>query len=251
MLREERLDTIMTLLRKERYLSVSDLAGTLHYSEATVRRDLASLVTAGLAKRTFGGIALDEHVKPMLVREHENVAEKTALCRAAASLLEGHEHIFLAGSSTTRRMVRFLADKKEITAVTPDLHLALELEAMGLNVWCVGGQLANGMAVGAFAADMVKGMHFDVCFFSASGLSEDGEITVMSEAFGMLMRTVLERSGKRVCLCTDEKRGRREFFSLGSLENIDVLVTSRKPEKAWQKRYPTVRYLTADGENGK
>lgn len=246
MLREERLDAIMTLLRREKYLSVTELAKDLHYSEATVRRDLTALVTAGLARRTFGGIALDEHIKPMLVREHENVAEKTSICRAASTLIKGNETVFIAGSSTTRRMVRFLENKKELTAVTPDLRLALELEALGIRVCMVGGRLKDGMAVGVFAADTVKEMSFDACFFSASGLSDGGEITVMSEEFGMLMRTVLARTRTRVCLCTDEKRGRREFFSLGTLEGIDVLVTGKAPEEAWRERYAAVRFVTAE-----
>lgn len=244
MLREERLDTIMALLRRENYLTVERLADTLHYSKATVRRDLAQLVTAGLAKRTFGGVALDGHTKPIMVREHEDVAEKTALCRMAAARICGGDTVFIGGSSTTRQFMRFLSDKKDITVVTTDLSMALALEALGIRVYAVGGKLKDGMSIGGFAMQTVRQMSFDMCFFSASGLSDDGELTVMSEEFGMLMRAVLERTAARVCLCTDEKRGRREFFSLGTLENIDVLVTSRPPEAAWKDRFPAVRYLT-------
>lgn len=63
-------------------------------------------------------------------------------------------------------------------------------------------------------------------FFSVTGISDEGEMTVMTEDFGTLLLNVLERSNKCVCLCVDSKIGKRTFFSVGSLDDITHVISN-------------------------
>ena len=65
----------------------------------------------GYAKKSYGGICLNEHAKPLIIREHELTNEKGLLCREAAKLINDHETIFIAGSSTTYHLSKFLPEK--------------------------------------------------------------------------------------------------------------------------------------------
>jgi len=246
MLKDERLDKIMELLSLHKYLSVDFLVNHLHYSPATVRRDITQLEKMGYAKKSYGGICLNEHAKPIIIREHELTAEKAILCQHAAKLVEDHDTIFIAGSSTTTHLAKYLADKKDITVVTIDLRLAMSLEKMGIKTYCTGGLLCDGMLTGCLATATLKQLSYDVCFFSVSGISDDGELTVMTEDFGTLLQEVIRRSKKSVCLCVDSKIGKRAFFSIGNPDVITHIISNTPFRSEIVRQYAAAEFIVAD-----
>lgn len=245
MLKDERQAAIMALLEERSYLSVDFLCKTLHYSPATLRRDIRALVRAGLAHKSYGGIALGGTVKPLAVREHEFSAEKAAVAACSASLLRDGDTVFVAGSSSTAHLLRPLAACRDITVVTTDLQMALALERLGVRVFSTGGALKDGMCVGPMAADALRRLHYDIAFFSVAGLSEDGELSVFSEAFGLLLQEVIARADRAVCLCIGEKLGRRAFFSVGDLSSLTHLISDVPLSPALTARYPSTAFLVA------
>lgn len=246
MLKDERLDKIMELLRIHKYLSVDFLVNHLHYSPATVRRDITQLEKMGHAKKSYGGICLNEHAKPIIIREHEFAAEKMLLCQRAAELVRDHDTVFIAGSSTTSYLGRFLADKKDVTVVTIDLRLALSLEKMGIKCYCTGGLVRDGMLTGCLANSTLRQLNYDICLFSVTGISDAGELTVITEDFGALMKDVFDRSDKSVCLCVDSKIGKRTFFSIGTLSDVTHVVSNRPFSDELVSRYPNTEFIVAD-----
>ena len=60
MYQKERLDEILELLHKYGYVTVKYLVNALHYSNATINRDLNILESQGEIHRTHGGVELAE-----------------------------------------------------------------------------------------------------------------------------------------------------------------------------------------------
>ena len=58
MLKTQRLDEILSILRQSRYVTVAELSDQLYASPATIRRDLALLEKSGLLVKSHGGVAL-------------------------------------------------------------------------------------------------------------------------------------------------------------------------------------------------
>ena len=58
MLKTQRLDEILSILRQSRYVTVAELSDRLYASPATIRRDLALLEKSGLLVKSHGGVAL-------------------------------------------------------------------------------------------------------------------------------------------------------------------------------------------------
>jgi DeoR/GlpR family transcriptional regulator of sugar metabolism len=102
----------------------------------------------------------------------------------------------------------------------------MSLEKMGIKTYCTGGLLCDGMLTGCLATSTLRQLSYDVCFFSVSGISDDGELTVVTEDFGTLLQAVFRRSKKSVCLCVDSKIGRRAFFSIGTLDVITHIISN-------------------------
>ena len=51
-----RQEQILNILEKRGYVTVKYLVDTLHYSSATINRDLNQMQLLGLVKRTYGGV---------------------------------------------------------------------------------------------------------------------------------------------------------------------------------------------------
>lgn len=246
MLRDERIDKIMELLNQHKYLSVDFLVNHLHYSPATVRRDITLLEKMGYAKKSYGGICLNEHSRPLIIREHELTAEKNNICREASKLVKDNDVIFVAGSSTTFHLGKFLLNKKDVTVITTDIKLALNLEKTGVRCYCTGGLLHDGILSGSFAVNTLKQINYDICFFSASGVTNDGEICVVSEEFGTLIKEVCKRSVLSVCLCDDSKIGKHAFFSVGYLDSVSHIISNAEFDKKLIKSFKKTNFCSVN-----
>ena len=244
MIREERMDCLVQLLREHKYLSVDFLVQTLHYSPATVRRDIKSLVAMGYARKSYGGVSLNEQERPFIIREHEYPIEKEEICRAAAHLICDHDVVFIAGSSTTEHLEKILAEKTGITVVTNDPRLAAVTEKMGHKSICTGGVMKDGMMVGSLGVQCLSQMHYDVCFFSPTGLSDAGELSFVSEEFGYFIQKAIERSEKRVCLCTANKLGVRAFFCGFDLSAVTHVISNADVGVELKETFERTVFLT-------
>ena len=96
MYQSERLDLILEILKKNGYTTVKYLNEQLHYSNATVSRDLALLEAKKLVKRSYGGVELNENQStPLVFRYHKMKASKIKIARKAAELIEDGDTVFI------------------------------------------------------------------------------------------------------------------------------------------------------------
>src|SRR6476646_6834710 len=126
MLAETRRRTMLELLGRRGFASLDDLVRALGVSESTVRRDLETLDAAGTVKRTHGGAILSGEVRAMPAFEDRATtmaAEKQAIGRAAAALVEDGDPVLRDGGTTTREVARALIDRP-VQVVTNSLPIA-------------------------------------------------------------------------------------------------------------------------------
>ena len=125
-------------------LDVGRIAAKFSVSEATVRRDLQLLEDEGLLRRTHGGAVLPfestaayPHHDSKLQRQQ---LEKAAIARCAARKVSDGDVVVLDSGTTTMWLARELRSKRDLTIVTSDLKIALEVaDVAGFEVLCVGG----------------------------------------------------------------------------------------------------------------
>ena len=63
---KERINKISEILRKNGFVTVKFLMNELHYSSATINRDLNIMQNLGIVKRSFGGAELVEETQTPL-----------------------------------------------------------------------------------------------------------------------------------------------------------------------------------------
>lgn len=115
----ERHRLILSAVEGRPVITVSDLVTLTGVSEATIRRDIATLHLQKKLRRVRGGaeaIAPPQFVginaRPFSVNEGIRLAEKRAIARAAVDLCGDGEPIIINGGTTTFQMVHPLTAKR-------------------------------------------------------------------------------------------------------------------------------------------
>jgi DeoR family ulaG and ulaABCDEF operon transcriptional repressor len=115
----ERHRIILSAIEGRPVVSVADLVTLTDSSEATIRRDIATLHVQKKLRRVRGGaesIAPPQYVginaRPFSVNEVIRIAEKRAIARAAVDLCADGEAIIINGGTTTFQMVHPLTAKR-------------------------------------------------------------------------------------------------------------------------------------------
>ena len=150
-----RQEQILHILQERGYVTVRYLTNTLHYSSATVNRDLNAMQTLGLVKRTYGGVeAVDHHnFFPLPQRQLYMKKEKRRNAHAAAALIENGDTVYLDASTSVQYIAPFLAEKRDLTVITNNMRLAIELGEYDMDVICLGGHIHAGGNLGADPVD--------------------------------------------------------------------------------------------------
>jgi len=231
MLKEERYDQILSILKKTQYMSAKKLSEMLYVSLPTIRRDLSELSLRNQIVRSHGGAKLvqDEHiVAPLDFRKTVNASEKRALCKRAASMVNDYDIIFIDSSTTTLQMADFLSEKKGITVITNGIPIATLLVQRGIKTYCTGGEIfENSLAhFGSFAEDFIQRFNIDTLFFSCHGVNEKGMLTDPSLPETQIRKVAISQSKKTVFLCDETKLSLSTSYNLAPIRSVDCVITN-------------------------
>ncbi|MBQ9805279.1 MAG: DeoR/GlpR transcriptional regulator [Clostridia bacterium] len=201
-----RQDRILEILEKQGHVTVKYLTEVLHYSSATVNRDLNALQSQQLIKRSYGGV---EPVRstyiPVFFRSHKMRAEKRQIGQAAAGFVKDGDTIFLDGSTTCQCMEQYLVGRKGLTVVTNNIVLAANLSAYEIKVICLGGTIVESpsMLYGPESVENAARYRVDKMFFSTGAVSSNGMIA--SGVYDLMLRAVAKNAGEVFYLVDHQK----------------------------------------------
>ena len=146
MLTEERHSIILDTVNKNKNVELGELCELLNTSESTVRRDLSLLDKKGLLVKVRGGaIAVaDESFNAVEPNVEEKAglfaAEKEAIARYAASLIEDGDFVYIDAGTTTEKMIEYIPSKS-VTFVTNAFINAKKLAQRGFKVMILAGEV--------------------------------------------------------------------------------------------------------------
>ena len=232
MLKKERQNAILEMLKERKYCSVRFLSKQLYVAPMTVRRDLSQLESEGLLTRCYGGAAIPDYENrevPFELRNKSNLPVKEKLAKRAAALIHNGDVVFLDASSTVNLITAHLTPEQDLTVITNSTLVAERLKEMHIRCYLTGGMpVENSYAlVGSIAEKSLADLHANICFFSAQGIDEGGCISDQSEAETALWRLFIQNSGKQYFLFDGSKYGKRFAFKICSATDITGVITDR------------------------
>lgn len=256
MLPDQRRKKLLEVLGLAGAADVAHLSGALDVSSATVRRDLQYLEEQGYLRRTHGGAVLPFE-STAFYPHHENKlqqnqAEKLAIARAAAGRVVDGDVVVLDSGTTTLLLARELRAKHDLTVVTSDLKIALELtDVPGFEVICVGGTVRprSYNTLGPFAEQTLRELHANHAFLGADGIDLVAGVT-NATVTEVPVKRLMMRCGLVVTVIADHaKFGRVGLAKVAGLSDVDEILTGPglAPELVRRYRAAGARLTVCEG----
>lgn len=241
-----RQEQILEILKKRGYVTVRYLTDALHYSSATVNRDLNRMQALGLVKRSYGGVeaAKKGHLPPFSQRQFYRKKEKRRIAGAAAALIRNGDTVFLDASTTVQYILPFLSEKKGLRILTNNLRLAIELGDLDFDVICLGGRVAERPYVLSSEDTIALARKYQAnkMFFSVDCITADGKIR---GAHYLLYKTMLENSDEAYFLTDKTKLVDRLDVKLCDFSALTGVIADFEFPEATKKAYPHVKFICA------
>lgn len=228
----KRQQYILSRLKEKRAVRVEELARELQVSSVTIRRDLQEFEVQGLVSRFHGGASLrDGALKddPSLVEEGTvlHLAEKSAIARHAASLVEEGDTIFMNSSSTCLMMLEYIKNK-HVVVVTNNGKAVMVPRNPGVELILTGGEVYERKIsmVGEVASKTLSRMTASKCFIGVGGISAQHGLTTSTLQETAINELMIKRcSGGCYVLADSSKLGRENNFFSAPIDWVSALIT--------------------------
>ncbi len=239
MLAIERRNLILEQLQREKRVVVSELSASFGVSEETIRRDLEKLSEDGYVVKTYGGAVLNEdnYVEmPFVIRKNTNVAEKQAIGKLIAGMVQDGEKIIIDASSTSVFATRYLKNKNNLTLITNSVEVLIELsDVQDFHVISTGGTLKVGTLslTGAQVNKSFSSYNVDTAIFSCRGIDKTAGITDSSEVNAYIKQALLSAAKRKVLAIDHTKFDKRALVKICNNDEITHIVTDECPSEEW------------------
>lgn len=250
MYQNERTEKILDLIRSNGYVTVKYLVDSLHYSKATINRDLNILAQSGKIKRTYGGAEITENrIIPFEFRYQKDKTAKRRIAARACELVEDGDTVFVDGSTTAQYMSEGLITKKDIKILTNNMAIAVFLSEYGIDVTLLGGKIVESpyILAGADTCDIASKYRADKCFFSTRDLTHEGELEYDDDTYFTVHRAMIKNSAMSVYLVNSEKIGKPGGrVILGDLSLVDTVISDYRFSEESKKKFPSVSFIKVE-----
>ncbi len=229
---EERLARILRMVKDENRVTVRDVNERLHVSADTIRRDFGRLADRGLVLRTHGGIMSKESVSFDPGLHEKNVQhreEKEAIARKAAELVSDSEIIALDAGTTTERIVKHLAAKKNLTILTDALNIAVESTRRSIPTIILGGSIRSSTLciTGPDALEMSRHYHADKLIMGVSAVSTSQGLMTANRMEAEIKKELIRISNQVIVVADHSKLQATAFYTYATLSEIAILITDK------------------------
>lgn len=230
---KERHKIILATVENKPVATVGELVQMTATSEATIRRDIATLHLAKQVRRVRGGV---ESIAPppvtglagtpFSINRALNATQKQAIAGAATDLCEDGESIIINGGSTTFNMAYPLASKR-LQILTNSLPIAQHLLYNSKNtITLPGGTIYRDQDIilSPFEDDISRHFHARRMFMGAQAISRLG----IMEADPQIIRAekrFIEQADELVVLADSSKFEKRSGLIITTLEHVHTVVT--------------------------
>jgi DeoR family transcriptional regulator, ulaG and ulaABCDEF operon transcriptional repressor len=236
----ERHKIILSAVQEKPVATVPQLVELTGSSEATIRRDIASMHMAKKLRRVRGGAeALLPPAqgslagRPFSVNQSSHVVEKRAIAREAVALCNDGDDVIINGGTSTYQMVHLLTNKR-MQIFTNSFPIAEHLLKHSKNQLTLpGGTLyrEQNIILSPFENDVTRNFCASRMFMGAHsvgrlGLMESDPLVIQSE------QKLMGQADELVVLADASKFKRRSSLLICSLERIDILITDERIDDA-------------------
>jgi DeoR/GlpR family transcriptional regulator of sugar metabolism len=226
----ERQDELRRFIEQHNRATVNEISEHFSVSVATVRRDIEALSERGEIQRFHGGAMAIRQAPPelpALQREVEQSEEKKRIGRAAATLIEDGETVFISSGTTALEVARNLRSHRNLTVITNSLLVVNELAGANIEVVGLGGVLRHTemSMIGHITEQALREVHAHKIILGIRALDLERGLTNDYLPETVTDRAILELGGQVIVVADHTKCGSVSTASLAPLSAVNKLVT--------------------------
>ena len=237
----ERIKIIKSYLSENKKVEVSKLSSLLTVSEVTIRKDLEKLEMEGFLKRTHGGAVLntDSTTTPLCDTYFPSApnGKIREIALIAAELIKDSDFIMLTNGPINLEIAKHLGSKNNLTVLTNDLLIALELSAFPhIKVIFLGGDIdyQSKASLGRLASANMNHFYINKLFIEIDGASEQVGFSVTHMEKATLIQDALMKATSKIVVFTSDCYKKNAFFKVGNLQIADTVITNIDVDAAFK-----------------
>ena len=227
----ERHQYILSVLKRDGFIRVADVARDLDVTTVTVRKDFKQLEELGLLYRTHGSAcSVNPHVadRNVSAKEKLNKQQKQAIGQAAVKLIDADDSIMIASGSTIYAFAEKIgAGQGALNVVTSSLKVSLILNGLeNVNVIQLGGVIhKKSLSVRGLSLSEFDRFSCSKLFIGVDGLDAEYGVTTSNLEEAELTRQMMSVCSKTIVLADSSKFSHRGFGKICNLDQIQTVVT--------------------------
>ncbi|HHX61190.1 MAG TPA: DeoR/GlpR transcriptional regulator [Epulopiscium sp.] len=227
----ERYKIIKNYLTKESKVEVATLSKVLGVSEVTIRRDLEKLENDGFLSRIHGGAILNQEANsiPILPAEDKNFKKYEEIANIAIHMIQDNDVIMLINGPINMQIAKKLSTKNNITVLTNDLLIALELSSyLSVKIVLLGGDVdySSKAVFGKLTSLNIEKFFVNKVFLEVDGIDINTQITVSSIDKASLMQESIRKSREKIIVCLADAFNQTAFYSVDKITIADKIITN-------------------------
>lgn len=243
----KRINRLIDILKVRSFVSIKELSSMLEVSEMTIRRDLEVLEQNRIAENVYGttvynpahtAVKNDNEYSLLGETEKQN-AQKEAIGRFAASLVEAEDIIIIDTGSTTQHIVPFLPANKNLSVLCYNINILMELRRNpGVKMLFAGGHYHNNtqMFECPESISFIRGVRAQKVFVSAAGVHSELGLTCVHSYEVPTKRAILRSSLQKILVADSSKFGAVRPAYFCDLSEISAIVTDKGLSQEWRER---------------
>ena len=229
MLKEERFEHVLTVLKENQKVTYESLAEQLNVSEDTVRRDIEMLHRSGLLTKVRGGAIL-RSINPLSFQDRKEFLSdgKSIIAIKAQQLIKNGQTLFMDGGTTLCAVASNFPLDSEFRVVTNNQALIPILTRFpNIEIIVLGGSYNRNTETNTGIQTCKEAEKYvaDVYLMGVCAIDRKFGVTAADRDEGEVKQAMLKSSIEKVMLSNGEKIGTTDHFKVCSIADINVLIT--------------------------
>lgn len=235
----ERRESIVRLVKQEKYCTYKQLGALLGVSEMTVRRDIDALAAENRLLKGRGGVGFEPEfqtfgkIASFSARRSNVEAEKRGIAKKVAAGVKTGSNLFIDASTTALYLAYYLPADRNLTVVTNGAEIVPILAGRHIPVYCTGGYF-NSFERGYFgtpAEDFLSLFYFDAAYVTSWGIVPGDGIYDYTESARRFQLAVRRRSQRFCYLCVECKIGKSYKQRTLACSEVDEVICASDPKE--------------------
>lgn len=242
--KEDRLNKLVEILKKQNGATIRDLAHMLDVSEMTVRRDMDTLKAKNVILDIPGAAVLntqytyeeedDAYQLTMATRSHTK--EKERIGKFASSLIQQDDCVIIDNGSTVEYLADNIAKETKMTVFTCNLNILNRIcNNPNISIIFGGGYYHPDTTLFESAENitLIKNIRATKVFASAAGVHDTMGVTCMNNYELEIKQTIIQSGAEKILLADSSKFGVIKPCFVTDLNIFDRIITDTNLSEDW------------------